>query len=104
LGHAVFWKAIWMMLLSQQRLWFSRAGYFGVAILLALHVAFWRRAGQLHGYWGHLDEAGRWFQVMDLISVLAFLFCLFGAGWKRWVGSTLGLLSLVLSFGYAMGL
>jgi hypothetical protein len=93
-----------MMLLSQKRLWLSRAGYFGLALLIALHVAFWRRAGALLGYWGHLDEASRWFQVIDLISMLVLLACLFGSGWKRWVGSALGLLSLMLSFGYAMGL
>lgn len=93
-----------MILFGQKRLWFSRAGYFGLVLLLTLHNAFWRRVGVLHGFWGHLDEASRWFKVIDVVSLFTLLACLFGFGWKRWVGSSLGLLSLMLSFGYAMGL
>ncbi len=90
--------------LGQRRSWISRTGYVGVALLLLLHLAFWWRASALQGYWGHLDEASRWFQTIDLVSVVVLLCCLLGTGWKRWVGSALGLLSLVLSFGYARGL
>lgn len=92
------------MILDQKRSWFSRAGYFGLMLLLALHTALWRRVDALHGFWGHLDEASRWFQVLDVVSIFTLLGCLFGFGWKRWVGSSLGLLSLMLSFGYAMSL
>jgi hypothetical protein len=90
--------------LGPRRRWISRTGYVGVALLLLLHLAFWWRAGALHGYWGHFDEASRWFQTIDLLSVVVLLCCLLGDGWKPWVGSAFGLLSLVLSFGYAMGL
>jgi hypothetical protein len=64
----------------------------------------WVRAEQLHGFWGHFNEASHWFQVIDLTSLLAIILCLFGMGWRRWVGSTLGLLSFVLCCGYAAGL
>ena len=40
--------------------------------------------------------------MIDVVSVFTLLACLFGFGWKRWIGSSLGLLSLILSFGYAM--
>jgi hypothetical protein len=89
---------------GQSRRWISNAGYADVGLLLALHYAFWYRAEALHGYWGHFNEASRWFQIIDLASLLVCLCCLFGSGWKRWFGTVSGLLSLLLSFGYAMGL
>jgi hypothetical protein len=72
--------------------------------LLALHYAFWARAQALGGFWGHLDEATRWFQVIDLISLLVTILCLFGIGWRRWVGSSVGVASFLLSCMYAIGL
>jgi hypothetical protein len=80
------------------------AGYFGVGFLLFLHCAFWTRAQALHGFWGHLNEAGRWFQLIDIASLLVTIFCLLGTGWKRWMGSFFGFASLLLSCIYAVGL
>lgn len=90
--------------ISERRTWIARTGYVGVVLLFAVHLAFWWRVSVLHGFWGHLDEASKRLQSIGLISFLVVLCCLVGAGWRRWVGSILGLLSLVLSFGYAMGL
>lgn len=90
--------------LRESRRWISNIGYAGTGFLVVLHYAFWYRAEALHGYWSHFNEASRWFQIIDLSSLFVCLFCLFGSGWKRWFGTFVGLLSLLLSFGYAMGL
>ena len=90
--------------LGDERQWISRTGYVGVVLLLALHIALWWRVDTLHGFWGHFNEASRWLQAILLLSLLVSICCLFGAGWKRWVGSTLGFLSLIVSLGYAAGL
>jgi hypothetical protein len=82
----------------------SLAGYIAAGLLIVLHFAFWERAKALHGYWNHFDEVARWFQAIDAASLLVFLCCLFGIGWKRWVGSALGIASFVLGCMYAMGL
>ena len=79
-------------------------GYAALCLSIVLHVAMWVRVEQLHGFWGHFSEASLWFQAIDLTSLLAFILCLFGIGWRRWLGSTIGLLSFVLSCGYAAGL
>jgi hypothetical protein len=79
-------------------------GYAALCLSIVLHFALWVRVAQLHGLWGHFSEAFRWFQAIDLTSLLAFILCLFGIGWRRWVGSTLGLLSFLLCCGYAVGL
>jgi hypothetical protein len=89
---------------SPWRRWLSRVGYIGVAILPALHVAVWWRAYALGGFWGHLSEAGEWLQAIDLVSLLVVLCCLFGVGWKRWVGAACGVVSFVLTCMYAVGL
>ena len=90
--------------MSPWRRWISRVGYVGVFLLPALHVAFWRRAGALGVFWGHLDEAARWFQAIDLTSLLVILCCLFGVGWRRWAGTACGVVSFALTCIYAMGL
>jgi hypothetical protein len=79
-------------------------GYAAVCLSVVLHIAMWVRAEQLHGFWEHLNEASRWFQVIDLASSVAIVLCLFGIGWRRWLGSTVGLLSFLLCCGYAAGL
>jgi hypothetical protein len=79
-------------------------GYAFVYIALSLHVAMWVRAEQLHGFWDHLGEAARWFQAIILTSLLAIILCLFGTGWRRWVGSALGLVSFLLCCLAAEGL
>lgn len=84
--------------------WISRAGYVGVALLLALHCALWWRAFALGGFWGRLNEAGRWLQAILLISLLVIVCCLFGAGWRRWIGAACGVVSFALTCMYAMGL
>jgi hypothetical protein len=93
-----------MMTVSPWRRWVSRVGYVGVFVLPALHGDFWLRAGALGGFWGHLDEAARWYQAIDLTSLLVILCCLFGVGWRRWIGATCGFVSFALTFMYAMGL
>ena len=55
-------------------------GYVALCLSLALHIGMWIRAEQLHGLWGHFDEASRWFQLIDLASLLAVVLCLFGLG------------------------
>jgi hypothetical protein len=82
----------------------SRVGYVGVFVLLALHVVFWRRADALGGFWGHFNEASRWFQAIALASLLVILCCFFGVGWKRWAGVGCGLASLAMCFLYGAGL
>jgi len=79
-------------------------GYAAVCLSVVLHIAIWVRAEQLHGFWEHLNEASRWFQAIDLASLIAIVLCLFGTGWRRWLGSTVGLLSFLLCCGYAAGL
>lgn len=93
-----------MTTMSPWRRWISRVGYVGVFLLPALHGALWRRAGTLGGFWGHLDEAARWFQMIDPTSLLVILCCLFGAGWKRWAGTACGVVSFALTCLYASGL
>ncbi len=93
-----------MMPMSPWRRWISWVGYVGVFLMPALHGAFWRRAAALGGFWGHLNEASLWFQAIDLTSVLVILCCLFGVGWRRWVGTACGVLSFALTSMYAMGL
>jgi hypothetical protein len=56
----------------------------------------WIRAEALNGFWGHLSEASRWFQLIDIASLLALVLCLFGTGWRRWIGSALGFVSFLL--------
>jgi hypothetical protein len=92
------------MLMIAGRRWIANAGYVGIILLVATHFALWWRADALHGFWGHLDEASRWLQVLFVSSLLACMCCLFGVGWKRWIGATLALVSLVFSLGYAAGL
>jgi hypothetical protein len=82
----------------------SVAGYVAANLLIPLHYAFWRRAEELHGYWGHLNEASRWLQTIDAASLCVIVLCLFGVGWKRWLGSTIGVISFALSCMYAIGL
>jgi hypothetical protein len=79
-------------------------GYVALALAALLHVAMWIRVGKLDGFWGHFAEASRWFLMIDLFSLLAIVLCLFGIGWRRWVGSAFGFLSFLLCCGYAMGL
>jgi hypothetical protein len=90
--------------LGEERQWISRTGYVGVVLLLALHIALWWRVDTLHGFWGHLDEASRWLRTILLLSLVVSICCFFGSGWKRWVGSILGFLSLMATRGYAAGL
>ena len=97
------WTRI-MTTVSSLRRRISRAGYIGVALLPALHGALWWRASALGGFWGHLNEAGRWFQAVLLISLLVILCCLFGDGWRRWVGAACGIASFALVCIYATGL
>ena len=92
-----------MTTMSPWRRWISWVGYVGIFLLPALHCAFWRRAVALGGFWGHLDEAARWFQAIDLTALLVVL-CLFGVGWKRWAGTACGVVSFALTCMYAMGL
>jgi hypothetical protein len=80
------------------------AGYAFLLSAVAVHIAFWSRAKTLNGFWGHLDEAARWMQVIDLLSLLSFIFCLFGKGLRRWIGSSLAFGSFLLCCGYAAGL
>ena len=63
----------------------------------------WTRARQLHGFWGHLGEASRWFQAIDLASLLVVTLFLFGIGWRRWLGVFLGLLSFLLAVHMRLG-
>jgi hypothetical protein len=86
------------------RRWISWVGYVGVFLLFAPHGAFWQRAGALGGCWGHLNEAGLWFQAIDLTSVLVILCCSFGGGWRRWAGTARGAVSFALTCMYGMGL
>ena len=92
------------MQLSIWRRGFAKSGYAALCMSIVLHISMWIRVEQLHGFWGHFTEASGWFQAIDLTSILAIILCLFGIGWRRWVSSTLGLLSLVLCMGYAAGL
>jgi len=80
------------------------SGYVALILAALLHVAMWVRVGKLNGFWGHFEEASRWFQIIDLFSLLAMILFLFGIGWRRWVGSTIGFASFVLCCGYAAGL
>jgi len=86
------------------RRWVFRIGGAGIALLFAFHAAFWWRAGVLGGFWGHFREVGVWFQAIGLTSLLVIVCCLFGVGWKRWVGVACGITSLVLTFLYGAGL
>ena len=79
-------------------------GYAALSSSIMLHIAMWLRAEQLHGFWGHLNEASRWFQLIDLTSLLAIVLCLFGVGWRRWLGAALGLMSFLLCCAIAEGL
>jgi hypothetical protein len=90
--------------LSSWRRGFVVCGYAALSLSMVLHIAMWFRVERLHGFWGHFDEASRWFQAIDLTSLLAIALCLFGIGWRRWLGSALGLLSFLLCCGYAAGL
>ena len=74
-------------------------GYLFLATAIAVHIGFWFRAKQLNGFWGHLNEAGRWMQTIDALSLLAFVLLLSGIGWKRWFGSCLALGSFILCCG-----
>ena len=76
-------------------------GYAALGLSIVLHIAFWARAGQLGGFWGHFNEVSRWFQAIALTSILAVILCPFGTGWRRWLGSILGLLSFLLCCMYA---
>lgn len=82
----------------------ARCGCTALVLSGVLHIAMWIRVEQLHGFWNHLSEASRWFQMIDLTSLLAVLLCLFGTGWQRWLSSALGLMSFLLCCGYAAGL
>jgi hypothetical protein len=79
-------------------------GYFLLFTAIAVHVGFWSRAKSLHGFWGHLDEAAHWMQAIDVLSLFALIFCLFGKGLRRWLGSSLAFGSFLLCCGYAAGL
>jgi hypothetical protein len=80
------------------------SGYFFLFAAIAVHIGVWWRATVLHGFWGHLDEASRWMQTIDVLSLLALIFCLFGRGLWRWLGSTVAFGSFLLCCGYAAGL
>ena len=86
----------------RRTIWMCGLG--ALCLSLLLHFAFWLRAEQLHGFWGHFNEASRWFQVIDLTALLEIVLCLFGIGWRRWLGSALGLVSFLLCCAYAVGL
>ena len=90
--------------MSQWRVLVSLFGYVMAVLLIVLHIAFWMRAQALHGYWGHLNEATYWFQIIDVASLLVVLCCLFGIGWKRWIGLAIGMSSFILCCAYAIGL
>jgi hypothetical protein len=79
-------------------------GYLLLFMAIAVHIGFWSRANILHGFWGHVDETARWMQLIDAFSLLSLVFCLFGKGSKRWVGSSLAFASFLLCCGYAAGL
>jgi hypothetical protein len=79
-------------------------GCVALVVAIVLHFFFWARAQALHGFWGHLDEAARWFQAIDVASLFAIALCLFGSGWKRWICASIGAASFVLRCIYAMGL
>ena len=92
-------KPIEQLASSFHGMWICRSGS-----VIALHIAMWVRAERLHGFWGHFDEASRWFQSIDLTSLLAIVLCLFGIGWRGWLGSALGLLSFCCAADMQMGL
>jgi hypothetical protein len=75
-----------------------------LTIAIAVHIGFWLRTKELNGFWGHLNEASRWMQMIDVLSLLAFILFLFGKGRKRGLGSSLALGSFLLCCGYAAGL
>jgi hypothetical protein len=79
-------------------------GYSLLFAAIAAHIGFWSRANILHGFWGHFNEAARWMQAIDALSLLSFVFCFFGRGLKRWLGSSLAFSSFLLRCGYAAGL
>jgi len=79
-------------------------GYFLLFAAVGTHIGFWSRANALHGFWGHFNEAARWMQAIDALSLLSLIFCLFGSGLKRWLGSSLAFCSFLLCCGYAAGL
>jgi len=93
-----------MMTVRPWRRWVSRVGYGGLLVLVALHIAVWCRAYALGGFWGHLNEATRWLQIIALVSLLVAFCCVFGIGWKRWAGAAFGIASFVMAFLYAAGL
>jgi hypothetical protein len=97
-------KVYFMRIMKTWRKWLLTSGYVALVVVIALHFAMWARAEELHGFWGHTNEAARWFQAIDVVSFVAITFCLFGMGWRRWVGLALGLASLVLCCMYAAGL
>lgn len=90
--------------LSRLRRVLMTCGYAVLSLSFMLHIALWLREQQLHGFWGHFNEASRWFQLIDLTSLLAIVLCLFGVGWRRWLGAALGLMSFLLCCAIAEGL
>jgi hypothetical protein len=93
-----------MATVNSPRRWIARAGYAGVLVLVALHIAIWCRAYTLGGFWGHLNEASQWLQTIALVSLLVASCCFFGIGWKRWAGAAFGIASFVMAFLYGAGL
>jgi hypothetical protein len=79
-------------------------GYFLLIAAIAVHIGFWQRARALHGFWGHATEAGYWMQMIDVLSLLAFVAFLFGRGWNRALGFCLAFGSFLLCCGYGAGL